>query len=399
MKKILTTIGAAVFLLGCSTLSQKQDQAPAQRQNGIQPQTEPKPNSFEMRLKEAQKPFTYLRADKMKVMEGMEKEYLEIETQWKEIHENLMSDGKKLSWSLWKPKDKNLGYDYVTVQTYDSLDSMETPYDWKAIGESIGADKLEAILQKTPSTRKNIGSELWKLEGWTGPGANVLPDALSIGFMTPADGKDSQYAQLESQYFSKFWEAVSDADDSILGWHFSRLLFSNGEKVDYKYYTLHLKDSSRKPIGQEERGNIWNKINPDFPSNINMNELRQMKGVDLELVIRADPSSSAINKEWQKLQGSWKHTNQDGSYRIKRISPYREVLENYSKDGLKQGNNVSPMKIEIKNGLKFFYSIHPNGTWRSIYHIKDGKWYEQLRGIFGETNAKPDDFLVYEKID
>ena len=34
MKKILTTIGAAVFLLGCSTLSQKQDQAPAQRQNG-----------------------------------------------------------------------------------------------------------------------------------------------------------------------------------------------------------------------------------------------------------------------------------------------------------------------------------------------------------------------------
>ena len=152
MNKILTTIGAAVFLLGCSTLSQKQDQVPTQGQNGIQPQTEPKPNSFEIRLKEAQKPFTYLRADKMKVMEGMEKEYLEIETQWKEIHEKLMSDGKKLSWSLWKPKDKNLGYDYVTVQSYDSLDSMDAPYNWEEIGESIGAEKLEAILQKTPKT-------------------------------------------------------------------------------------------------------------------------------------------------------------------------------------------------------------------------------------------------------
>ena len=88
-----------------------------------------------------------------------------------------------------------------------------------------------------------------------------------------------------------------------------------------------------------------------------MNELRQMKGVDLELVIRADPSSSAINKEWQKLQGSWKHTNQDGSYRIKRISPYREVLENYSKDGLKKGNNVSPMKIEIAGPIAYISSI------------------------------------------
>ena len=120
--------------------------------------------------------------------------------------------------------------------------------------------------------------------------------------MCSSDLKDSQYAQMETQYFSKFWQAVTDADDSILGWHFSRLLFSNGEKVDYKYYTLHLKDSSAKPISQQKRNNIWNKINPDFPSNIKMNELRQMKGVDFELVIRADPSSSAINKEWQKLQ-------------------------------------------------------------------------------------------------
>ena len=399
MKKILATVGVAVLLQGCSTLPGNQNESPEKAQNNAAARVETKPNSFEMRLKEAKRPFTYLRADKMKVMEGMEKEYLSIEKQWKEIHEKLMSDGKKISWSLWKPKDKNLGYDYVTVQTYDSLDSMDAPYNWKAIGEAIGVDKLRVILEKTPKTRENIGSELWKLDSWTGAGGNILPDALSIGFMTPADGKDSQYAQMESEYFSKYWQAVTDADDSILGWHFSRLLFSNGENVDYKYYTLHLKDSSEKPIARQERNSIWNKVNPDFPSNINMNELRQMKGVDYELVIRADPSNTAINQEWKKLQGSWKHTYPNGNYRIKRISPYREVLEHYSKDGTKQGSNVSPMKIEIKNGLKYFYSIHPNGTWRSIYHIKDGKWYEQLRGIFGETNAKPNDFLIYEKID
>ena len=60
MKKILTTIVGAVFLSGCSSLSQKQDQTPAQGQNGIQSQT--KANSFEMRLKEAQKPFYLLKS-------------------------------------------------------------------------------------------------------------------------------------------------------------------------------------------------------------------------------------------------------------------------------------------------------------------------------------------------
>jgi hypothetical protein len=89
MEKILTTIVGAVFLSGCSSLSQKQDQTPAQGQNGIQSQTETIANSFEMRLKEAQKPFTYLRVDKMKVREGMETDYLEIERQWTEIHEKL----------------------------------------------------------------------------------------------------------------------------------------------------------------------------------------------------------------------------------------------------------------------------------------------------------------------
>ena len=357
------------------------------------------PSSIDTRLKEAKKPFTYLRADKMKVIDGMEKDYLEIEKQWKEIHEKLMSEGKRLSWSVWKPKDNNLGYDYVTVQTFDSLDSMDAPFDWKEIGQSIGADKLESILNKTPKTRENVGSEIWKLDGWTELTGKKLPDSLGIGFMTPTKGKDSEYAELEKKYFSKFWQGVADVDENIIGWQFARLLFSNGKKVDYKYYTLHAKDSSKKSISQKKRNEIWEKVNSDFPSDVKMNELRQMRGVEYELVFRADPSVSAINQEWEKLKGSWKHTFEDGSYRIKRISPYKEVLEVYSKDGVKKNQNESPMKIEIKNGLKYFYSIHPNSTWRSIYNIKDGKWYEQLRGIFGETNANPNDFLIYERID
>ena len=127
-------------------------------------------------------------------------------------------------------------------------------------------------------------------------------------------------------------------------------------------------------------------------------KMRKMERVTFDVVLMLDQRKSAEAKEWQKLQGAWKHTYPNGNYRVKRISPYKETLEFYSKDGQLQNSGTSPMKIEIKNDLKFFYSIHSNRIWRSIYHIKDGKWYEQLRGIFGETNAKPNEFLIYKKI-
>ena len=116
MKKVLSLL--AICSSACVSVSQQ----------GVKDKSinnDVKPSSIDTRFKEAKKPFTYLRADKMKVLDGMEKDYLEIENQWKEIHEKLMSEGKRLSWSVWKPKDNNLGYDYVTVQTFDSLDSMD----------------------------------------------------------------------------------------------------------------------------------------------------------------------------------------------------------------------------------------------------------------------------------
>ena len=94
--------------------------------------------SYSERLKEAKKPFNYLRVDKMKVAKGMGSDYLEIERKWSKIHNKSISDGKMLGWSLWRPKNKNLGYDYITVQTYDSLDSMNAPLDLKDIGKLVG---------------------------------------------------------------------------------------------------------------------------------------------------------------------------------------------------------------------------------------------------------------------
>ena len=57
------------------------------------------------------------------------------------------------------------------------------------------------------------------------------------------------------------------------------------------------------------------------------------------------------------------------------------------------------MSIRVKDGIKHFSAHHGNGTYHGIYDVHDGKWYEQLRGIFHNVPGNPDGFLVYEKGD
>ena len=403
MKKILTTIVGSMFLSGCSTISQKQDSPVSQEQN-----KQTADDSFVQRMKLAQKPYSFLAVDYMDVADGKEKLYLEVEAAWQKIHEKMASDGKILSWGLAKARKNKFDYEYVTWKLLRSRGALDSLYDMDAIKQRMGEDEFDELMAKTMESRKIVGSELMELEDYTLvplPGSDQKVDPKNLLFhmdyMTPAEGQEQEYAEMEKNIFQPRHQKGAELNPRFQFWRLLRKVSHSGNANEASYRTVNVFRKDVEPLSDVEAEKVNSQI-PPLPDGLTFDEvmkMRKMERVTFDVVTMLDPSTSAEAKEWQKLQGSWKHTYEDGSYRIKRISPYREVLEGYSKDGLKQGNNVSPMKIEIKNGLKFFYSIHPNGTWRSIYHIKDGKWYEQLRGIFGETNAKPDDFLIYEKID
>jgi hypothetical protein len=403
MKKILTIIVGTMFLSGCSTLSKKQDSPTSLEQDN-----QSNDDSFVQRMKLAQKPFSFLAVDYMDVTDGKEKLYLEVEAAWQKIHEKMASDGKILSWGIAKARKNKFNYEYVTWKLLRSRGALDSLYDMDAIKQRMGEDEFDELMAKTTESRKIVGSELMELEDYTllplsGSGQKVDPKNLlfHMDYMIPAEGQEQEYAEMEKKIFQPRHQKAAELNPRFQFWRLLRKVShsGNGNKASYRTVNVFRKDV--EPLSDKETEKVNSQI-PALPDGLTFDEvmkLRKMERVTFDVIYMLDSSASAETREWQKLEGSWKHTNKNGSYRIKRISPYREVLENYSKDGIKQGHNVSPMKIEIKNGLRFFYSIHPNGTWRSIYHIKDGKWYEQLRGIFGETNAKPNDFLIYEKID
>jgi hypothetical protein len=39
------------------------------------------------------------------------------------------------------------------------------------------------------------------------------------------------------------------------------------------------------------------------------------------------------------------------------------------------------------------------GSYTSIYKVHEGKWYEQLRGIFANSEQPPNAFLIYDRIE
>jgi hypothetical protein len=151
-----------MFLSGCSTLSQKQDSTISQDQND-----QSNDDSFEQRMKLAQKPYSFLSVDYMDVADGKEDLYLEVEAAWQKIHERMASDGKILSWGLAKARENKFNYEYVTWKLLRSRGALDNLYDMDAIKQSMGEGEFDELMAKTMESRKIVGSELMELEDYT----------------------------------------------------------------------------------------------------------------------------------------------------------------------------------------------------------------------------------------
>ena len=162
MKKILTIIVGAMFLSGCSTLSQKQDSTSSLEQN-----KRAADSSFEQRMKLARKPYAFLAVDYMNVAEGKEELYLEVEAAWEKIHQKMAAEGKILSWGLAKARDNKFGYEYITWKLLRSRGALDNLYDMEAIKQRMGEDKFEELMAKTTDSREISASELMALEDYT----------------------------------------------------------------------------------------------------------------------------------------------------------------------------------------------------------------------------------------
>ncbi len=357
---------------------------------------------FADREKSASRPYTYLVFGYMSVPEGKDEEYLAIESEWREIHNLRCQAGQQSFWGLMKLNSSaNSKYQYVTIQGYNSLDDSVRPINWWRLQQLKGEEiDHEDLMERTKKARELLYSETYQTIGHQGF-TDGTADRLNIGHFRSADGRESEYVDAEIEIAGPTFQKAIDADPAFHMWALNRLVSTTKKSRNHNYQIIHVIDTSKQPKTDEERKSIQDKrraIFSDDTNNTDWDSLRtHVGGGRMTLILKSSGEANPENAEWQKLQGTWKHVREDGSYRIKKISMGLEVLEGYEADGSLKFKYEVPMRIEVRQGINHFYVYHPKGTYHSVYKVHDGKWYEQGRGIFRNTKSAPDKFLIYEK--
>jgi hypothetical protein len=111
--------------------------------------------------------FKYLEVDYMKVDQGKEDEYWDVETNiWKPVHNEFIKAGSRVGWSLWGrnfPSGAGLDYQYVTVNYFSDFSKISAA-DYNAAFNKVHTGKdIDAMMKRTNASRVLAKSELWEV--------------------------------------------------------------------------------------------------------------------------------------------------------------------------------------------------------------------------------------------
>ena len=387
-----------------SILSQKLDSPISQDQK-----KQPADDSFERRLKLANKPFSHALLTYIKVNQGMEEEFLNLSQEWLKGYEKMAKQGIILDAGLAKARENSLGLDYqFWITTHTSAD-LDTIFNEEVIQSFFDSGTYEELKRKSAKVFVITGRQLNQLEDWTiakdwnvdweTPGDDSRELIWAQNFMTPNSGREMDYLTSEKVHIQPRHQARAYGDPRFLGWNLSKTVMGSGDYHKAPYMTLDFFNPKAKSLSNEDRNKLMDGLEP-VPDNMVPNaQLRKMERVMFEEVVSIKWSEAWLVKEWQSLTGKWRHDYADGGYRTKTVSLSKVVFENFNTEGTRTHRSEDPMRLFKANGISFFTEIKEQGEYTAPYIIKDGKWYEQSRGIYSGNNWNPARFFIYKKVD
>ncbi len=357
---------------------------------------------LETRERLARQPAQFVRLEYMQITPGKEQAYLETERKWAPIHEAFMRDGLIFSWGCAKARPNEVGVEYISWMSFHSLSALENLYDEANLLNYMEEEALESLHQETHACRTIVGQELLISEAFTlhdpfisDPGKRPY---FVLGFMDPKPGKENAYRRMEIDIFRPAFERWAQQEPNFWGWALRKAVVQSGQVPPGAYRTQNVYFDSLAKWDLDK----WESfMQAEFKEHAPIvAEYRTERRVVFDVLFAADMAMQKERQEWAKLKGSWRAEREKGGYRIKTIENYRETLMEYDAQGNLLKSTSSPMRIECRHGLNYFLTFHEQGTWTSIYQVKEDTWYEQMPWIFNDQvkEGPPDEFLVYRRI-
>lgn len=147
----------------------------------------------------------------MKLKPGMGQSYLEIEKDWKKIHEKRIEEGLINGWQLWRKlySAEDDPYQYITVTWYDNLPQTSLAYPDDFAEGLMTDDEVNALFDKTSASRVLSRTEVYHRasEAENSRGSRYIV----INRMRVKPGKQSDYINYEIDTWKPLHDAYIEA--------------------------------------------------------------------------------------------------------------------------------------------------------------------------------------------
>jgi len=179
----------------------------------------------------------YLAVDCMK---STSPDYGNVEREiWKPMHQELVDQGKKLSWALFSVEyGSRAECDYYTVNRYMGAAALDSRYDdLESIFKKVHPEaNIGEAFARTDASRKVVWTQLYAVVGGIPPKSFKY---VHVNRMLAADGE--AYVKQEMTMFKPVHEALI-ADSVTTGWLVYRLISPVGSAMGYNFGTVDFAD-------------------------------------------------------------------------------------------------------------------------------------------------------------
>lgn len=200
----------------------------------------------------------------VRLEEGQQEAYLDLERFWSKIHEKAIKDDLETGWLIFEvvpvDGDENAENqpDFLIMNFYQDSIQMNKEVDFYKLGRSVysklSKKKFDKIWEEGPYGTRNF-YQLERLDNTT-----WLFGDLEIGTVLTLNAfkqLDENYEQYEMDFYKK-WHNKRILNGSRKWWELNRVLSSseNGNK-DITHVTL---DMMGKELSDSEREKFWNEV-------------------------------------------------------------------------------------------------------------------------------------------
>jgi hypothetical protein len=210
----------------------------------------------------------------MQVKPGGEAAYIELERNWKKVHEARQLAGNMMQWFLYTKEFGGAadGYQFMTVNVYKSLADYFSE-DWDAINKWLPDMNEKAWADfsvKTESIRTIALTQCFYVNAKTAAKGAKPHQFLVLDLMKTFPSKEGDYAKSEMEIFKPVHEEMVKQKNKE-GWEFWQKQFGSNAAFDFataNYY------SSMAQFGTGDWEAIFKKVHPGKSIELVNNALR-----------------------------------------------------------------------------------------------------------------------------